>query len=326
MPDTAQHSFETGPPPPCLMPQETWWSNGRPAGGTLTICVPCYHDDAGALIAALGSMAEASEVDVLLYDDGSADERMTGRIRDGLASLPGHGALITAAGNGGRAHARNRLIAAARTDWILFLDADMRPDDAGFLARYIEAARQCEGPALIAGGFSLKHVTPTASTALHAAQSRRSECVDAATRRTAPGRYVFTSNILIHRTVLDNVGFDEGFTGWGWEDVDWGLRVAERYPVIHIDNTATHLGLDTAPVLLDKFGGSGANFARMAARHPQAAEAMPLYRMARLARRLPLRSACRRLARAGAASSLLPLGLRLALLKSYRAIAYSEDL
>ncbi len=326
MPDTGQHDFEAAAPLPSLATGETWWSNGKRAGGMMTVCVPCYHDDARPLLDVLAGLDGAASIDLIAYDDGSRDSDMTASLRAALDGLPGQASLITATANRGRSHARNRLVETAGSDWILFLDADMRPDDGAFLKRYIEAAREAGGPALIAGGFSLRHVTPDRSTALHAAQSRRSECLDAETRRKAPGRYVFTSNILVHRTILDTVGFDEGFTGWGWEDVDWGLRVADRYPVIHIDNTATHLGLDPAQVLLDKFGGSSANFARLAERHPEAVRTMPLYRMAKRARRLPVRSLWRSLTRAGAASQILPLGLRLACLKTYRAIAYSEDL
>ena len=61
---------------------------------------------------------------------------------------------------------------------------------------------------------------------------------------TAPEKYVFTSNLLIRRDVFDAEPFDAGFVGWGWEDVEWGMRVSRRHPIAHIDNPATHLGLD----------------------------------------------------------------------------------
>lgn len=326
MPDTAHTSFEDAAAHLALQAGEIAWSNAKPEGRQLTVCVPCYRDDAAALLNAMATLDGAETTNILIYDDGSADPAMAERIKSGLDAFQGNGILVSADINCGRAQARNRLIALSKTDWILFLDADMQPDDGAFLTRYIDAIETTGGPALIAGGFSLLNAKPDSSTALHAAQSLKSECLDAATRNVEPGRYVFTSNILVHRQVLEEIGFDEGFTGWGWEDVDWGLRVADRFPVLHIDNTATHLGLDPTPVLLDKFSRSGANFARLVDRHPGAVQSMTLYRMARRARRLPARPLWRNLARMGAASSWLPVGLRLAFLKTYRALAYSEDL
>ena len=119
---------------------------------------------------------------------------------------------------------------------------------------------------------------------------------------------------------------DDGFAGWGWEDVDWGLRVAGQYPVTHIDNTATHLGLDDTESLLRKFGESGANFARLAERHPEAVRRMRLWTMAKACSRLPLRGLWTPLSRSVARTSWMPMRLRLAALKFYRALRYGEHL
>ena len=305
---------------------ETVLSNGISGEAALTICVPCWKDSADAMIAMLVRMEDARSATLILYDDGSADDAMSRKLAHHIARFPGPAPLVTSHENMGRAHARNRLMELAETDWILFLDADMRPDDEHFIARYLEAINNSDGPALIAGGFSLRHVRPTAETALHAAQSNASEIVDAKTRAREPGRYVFTSNILVHKQVMADVSFDDGFTGWGWEDVDWGLNVAGKFPVIHIDNPASHLGLDRTDAILSKFGGSGHNFARLAARHPDAVQSMPLYRMARRFRHLPARPFWRAITRTGAGLNWLPMKLRLACLKTYRALAYAEYL
>ncbi|MCZ4299407.1 glycosyltransferase family A protein [Henriciella marina] len=302
------------------------WSNGKPGDAAITVCVPCYRDDASALIADLSQAKGAARVAVLVYDDGSGDPQLTARLKPFLEAYPGPARLVTASVNHGRAHARNRLHHLSKSHWILFLDADMKPDDPKFLARYLTAVEDCDGPALIAGGFSLQHAKVSAQTRLHAAQSLASECLAAAERRKEPGRYVFTSNILVHRRVLSEVPFDDGFKGWGWEDVDWGLNVAKAFPVRHIDNTATHLGLDDAATLLRKFGSSGQNFARLTQRHPDAVKSMPLYRMARKFRNLPARRPLQGLARFGARSAMLPDGVRLACLKTYRALAYSREI
>lgn len=305
---------------------ETVWTNGKPAAGQIAVCVPFYRDDPAHLAKALSGMRGAETTSLIFYDDGSDDGAITDSLKEELAGYPGAACLVIAKVNCGRAHARNRLAGLAAQDWILFLDADMQPDDGAFIDRYINAIKASGGPAVISGGFSLHHTRPSPETRLHAAQSRRSECLDAETRNKAPGLYLFTSNILVHRTVLETVPFDDGYEGWGWEDVDWGLSVVASYPLRHIDNPATHLGLDETGALLDKFGGSGRNFARLARRHPDAISQMPLYRMAKLFSHFPARGLLQRLARGGAAFTVFPVGVRLACLKTYRALAYSKDI
>ncbi|MEM8616030.1 MAG: glycosyltransferase [Pseudomonadota bacterium] len=299
-------------------------SNGRAGDAVISICVPTYHDGADALLASLVRLPGAGDCTLLIYDDGSSDTGLTRALAQQILRFPGPARLITASQNQGRSHARNRLIALAESDWILFLDADMRPDDEDFLNRYLEAAEASTYPSLIPGGFSLRHAVTTDQTRLHAAQSLASECLTASQRAEAPGRYVFTSNILVHREILDAVQFDLGFTGWGWEDVDWGLRIASEWPVLHIDNPATHLGLDTDKALLAKYGASGANFARALSQHRTILQKTPVFKAAKWLARLRLAGLAKFLGRIAASTRALPLRLRLFGLKLYRAAVYAE--
>jgi len=317
---TQEHTQQTS--------QETLTSNGVTHSAKLSICIPAWRDTASPLLTALARLPHHEHCEVLIYDDGSADPDMTEQITAHLSAFESPASLITAAQNHGRSYARNRLIHHATSDWLLMLDADMLPDDDQFLARYLEAMANQSAPALIAGGFSLAQVDATKPQALHAAQSRRSECLNAEERNVAPGRFVFTSNILVHRDILDTISFDDGYQGWGWEDVDWGLRVAEKFDVLHIDNTATHLGLDDTDTLLSKYGTSGPNFARLARQHPDAVSDMPLYKVARKLSHLPGRKllviVCKALAKDRL--GLTPMRLRLFALKLYRSAVYSETL
>lgn len=304
---------------------ETLYSRGDMERGRLTLAVPTYRDDPARLISALAACTGASDVNLLIYDDGSKDAGLRASCEDLIRLWPGAATLISSEINSGRSNARNRLLAHAKTDWILFLDADMLPDTEEFFETYTKTIAEQSGPALIAGGFSLDQITPTDSQSLHAAQSLKSECMPASARATEPGRYVFTSNILVHKTVLTTVRFDDDFMGWGWEDVDWGLRVSQNFPVIHIDNTATHLGLDDTDTLLAKYQESGANFFRIVSRHPEAARNMKLTRVARKLAKLPGRTIIAHLSK-WAAKSKLPNRLRLQALKLFRAAIYAEHL
>jgi glycosyltransferase involved in cell wall biosynthesis len=300
-----------------------FWKGAAPR---LSVCVPAFRHDASALVAALARCNDAALIEVIVYDDGSQDHDLLAAMQAAAGIAPAAVRIVSSWTNRGRSAARNAAISHARSEWILLLDADMTPDSTEFIEAYLNAMERTQGPHVIVGGYSLRSAPKDRAFALHRWQACASECAPARQRCQAPGRYVFASNVLVHLSVLEACPFDEGFAGWGWEDTDWGLSVQRRFPIVHIDNTATHMGLDADDQLMGKYARSGYNFARMALRHPIDAAAMPLYRMARRARRLPFRRALKALAGEVARSTSLPLGLRGRALKAWRALVYAEAL
>jgi glycosyltransferase involved in cell wall biosynthesis len=298
----------------------------RGAAPRLSVCVPVYRHDATALMDALASCASSSLIEIILYDDGSGDGEMLAQLESHAGRVPAAVRIVSAAANRGRSAARNAAIRHARSDWRLLMDVDMIPDDKRFLEAYLDAIDTTWEPAVIVGGYSLKSAPHDRKFGLHRWQAEASECLPAAVRNTAPARYVFSSNVLVHRLVLDACPFDERFAAWGWEDTDWGLRAQQWYPIRHIDNTATHMGLDSDKELVAKYARSGANFALMTTRHQGEAERMPLYRMAKRFRRLPMRKFATRLMRGVALFRVLPLAVRGRALKAWRALVYAEAL
>ena len=300
------------------------WLTG--SSGRLTIAIPSYRDDAVPMIEALSKCDRFEEVEVVLFDDGAKDPQLLHRFNDYANGVSCPMRVVSALANAGRSAARNRLIFHARSKWLLLLDADMLPDDANFLSIYLDEIANAPAPGLFVGGFSLKQAPQDAKYALHRWQSARSECLTAAQRNVDPGRFVYTSNVLAHRQILTDIGFDESFTGWGWEDVDWGLRVAKKAPVRHLDNPATHMGLDTDDKLMAKYARSGPNFARALERHPSHLNPSPLGRHSRNLKKLPkpLRDVTRIAAKKLAQSTILPLKLRGMGLMLWRALIYAE--
>jgi len=129
---------------------------------------------------------------------------------------------------------------------------------------------------------------------------------------------------LIRRDVFEDQPFDQGFAGWGWEDVEWGMRVSRRHQIHHVEIHATHLGLDPAPVLAAKYEQSAANFGRLAAAHPDIVRGYPSYRVARLLRRIPLPGLWRPLLKAAGLNEAAPVPLRAFALRVYRAALCAE--
>jgi glycosyltransferase involved in cell wall biosynthesis len=294
------------------------WPGAAPS---LSILIPFKGDDPTPLLAALG--AQPAPAEIVLLDDGSRDAGLAARIAAAVQALPLPARLVTLESNEGRAKGRNRLVAQARAGHYLFLDSDMLPDDPAFLARWLDLVAQ-QDPPVAFGGFSVDQVPPRRDQALHRAMASHSDCLSAAQRSLAPEKNLFTSNLLVRRDVFAAEAFDEGFSGWGWEDVEWGMRVARRWPILHIDNTATHLGLDTAPAMAAKYEQSAANFARVVAAHREVVSTYPSYRVARMLKRAPLRQLWRPLLKAYALAEGAPLKSRALALRLYRAALYAE--
>jgi glycosyltransferase involved in cell wall biosynthesis len=310
-----------------LKPREVICDNAAwpQASARLTVLIPFLNDDPGQLLAALDGEARDCDgaVEVVILDDGSRDAALTARLSLAVeqARLPAR--LLTLAGNLGRARGRNRLAAEARGRWLLFLDSDMLPDRPNFLRACLELIAS-GAPAVAFGGFSLDQAPTRPELALHRFMALKSDCTPVEERRRAPEKHVFTSNLLVRRDIFVSQPFDDGFSGWGWEDVEWAMRVGRDHSILHWDNPATHLGLDPAPVMVRKYEQSAANFARVVAAHPEIVAHYPSYRAARLLKPVPFRSLWRPLLRTLGLAEGAPLGLRNLALRIYRAALYAD--
>jgi glycosyltransferase involved in cell wall biosynthesis len=298
------------------------WTRGRPA---LSVLIPFLRDDPAELLALLDREAAAlsGQVELILLDDGTADPALTARLTAQIDVLALPVRLITLAANEGRSIGRNRLASAARGASLLFLDSDMRPDHDRFLQTWARLTAE-QAPAVAFGGFSLLQAPDDARFAVHRQMAARSDCLPHDQRALQPEKHVFTSNLLVRRDVFEAEAFDPGFSGWGWEDVEWAMRVSRRFPVLHLDNTATHMGLDTVETLAAKYEQSASNFARVVARHPNFVSTYPSYRVAKALRAVPGLKAIRPLFKQTARLSPLPAALRAFSLRLYRAALYAE--
>jgi glycosyltransferase involved in cell wall biosynthesis len=291
----------------------------------LSVLTPFHRHDPTPLLARL--KASHADVELILIDDGSGDAALLARVTEAAGRLGFPAKIIVWSGNRGRAAARNRLIAEAQGEYLLFLDADMIPDADNFLDRWLDVIRR-QRPFVAFGGLSLRHTVRSRATDLHHSIFARSDCHGAAARSKRAAQAVASSNLLVRRDLMLDLPFDDSFTGWGFEDVDWALSAARRAPITHTDNPATHAGLDSVDALLRKGAEAGPNFARLARKHPGEARRFFAHRAARVLKHIPGRAAvrafCAWLARDpfGAA----PMPVRHAAFKVFRAAHYAEHL
>ena len=291
----------------------------------LSVLAPFYREDPSHLLRGLD--AEASRLDgaveLITLDDGSGDDALAATVALAVSRLKSPSRLIRLAANVGRAKARNRLADEARGEWLLFLDSDMAPDSQHFLGAYLDLI-ETSAPPVVCGGFSLHQAPDHPDHALHRHMALKSDCLSAAERNLEPEKHVFTSNLLVRRDVFATVRFDEDFRGWGWEDVEWAMRVARGHPILHIDNPATHLGLEPAEVIAAKYEQSAANFARVVAEHLEVVESYPSYRLAKALKRAPMRQTWRPMLKSVALTEGMPLPARDFAMRLYRAALYAE--
>ena len=291
----------------------------------LSVLTPFRGDDPSPLLERLAGAP--SDAEFVLLDDGSADAALLERVAKAGEALGARVSIIVWADNRGRAAARNRLLGEAQGEYVLFLDADMLPDAPDFLARWLDVIQR-QRPFVACGGLSLAQAEPTPRAALHYHLFARSDCRSVRARERDPAQFTASANLLVRRDFLTDIPFDSGFKGWGWEDVDWALRASQHAPILHVDNTATHAGLDTIDTLLRKSAEAGPNFARLARNHPRAVTRFMSHRIARALQFAPLRQLWRPLCAWLARDPMqaIPMSLRCIALKLYRASFYAEHL
>jgi len=287
------------------------------------VCIPFFKDDPVPLVMELACQNGADRYRLLLCDDGSDLPDLSRRLAQALADHPGPAVLFTLAANSGRAQARNVMLQEIRSDWVLMLDADMSLDRSDFIETYHAAALRHGDACCVVGGFRIDASDITPANRLHAAQSVKSECKPARHRARDPGRYVYSSSVFVHRTIVERHLFDPQFQAWGWEDVEWGWRIVRDSPVHHIDNPARHRGLEPDEMLITKYAESVENFRRIRRLYPDNVRRMPIARVSYLLSFLPFQQVLGRGFKRLALFAALPLAVRLYALKFYRASQYA---
>lgn len=157
------------------------------------------------------------EAEVVVVDNGSRDR-------------PGEldGARLVAEPVPGAAAARNRGIAEARGRVVLFIGDDCIPADGGLVRGHAES-HAAGGTRAVTG--RIEWDPSVERTEVMDWLERSGQMVDMARlARERPGPETFyTGNVSVPRqALLDAAGFDERFSGYGFEDLELALRLADR--------------------------------------------------------------------------------------------------
>ncbi len=211
--------------------------------------------------------------EIVVVNDGSTDDTgdaLARLARDAVPPLR----IVTPTANVGRAAARNLGWQKATGRWVLFLDDDIVVPE-GLLSAHLE---------VLGGDPRLGTIGPAATDPaivdaphFHYLDSRGVAKLPAG---PAPARYFVTQNAAVPREALAAVGgFDEGFSAYGFEDMDLGFRLEDwgvRFQVLPRP-VPRHIHHHTLDEYLDKKRVCGRHSLReIARRHPSRLREMRL--------------------------------------------------
>jgi GT2 family glycosyltransferase len=254
---------------------------------TLSIAIPTHRWHIGELVRRLANEVLehglSQRVQLCVFDDAAAAQLASNNahvIRE-AASRGLLAVLQRSDVNVGRSAARNALMVMSTGTHLLFLDDDVLPDRPTFVRDYLELADK--GASAVCGGISYQQCPPpSARHAFYLRYSSSASVAPAQTRMLQPWAWVYTANVMVARSTILKVPFEEAFVGYGYEDLEWGLRLQGNGHLQHVDNSVTHMGLLTREELADKTAQAANNLVYLCRLHPSQAESLPLFRMARL--------------------------------------------
>lgn len=220
----------------------------------LSVIVPTYNGGwvlQRTLEALRAQDAPPGRFEIIVVDDGSTD----GSVDDlNAMTRPSFIRLIRQA-NRGRAAARNHGAAEARGRVLLFVDADIW---AGPQLISAHLAHHAEGRPLGVQGPSIPH--PDSLKTLFMRATNLLPDLTVRRRENLSPMHVVTRNFSVEAGAFRGLGgFDERFVGYGWEDIELGIRLRDAGVTLVYEPAAItyHYHAQTLEGLLPKIRQSG---------------------------------------------------------------------
>lgn len=218
----------------------------------LSILIPVYDWDCSQLIKDLNlqGLELGIPYEIIIADDCSTDKAVLESNRENAGSLE-NCRFLALDQNLGRAAIRNFLADQSKFDKLLFLDCDAAVRDNQFLERYVEAADKAQ---VVCGGAIHSDEIPQKGVELRWVYEKNADKERSAEFRSRNPYARFTPfSFLIDREAFMQIRFDESYSGYGYEDVQFGSELEKRgVSILHIDNQLVHLGLEKSEVYLEK--------------------------------------------------------------------------
>jgi len=216
----------------------------------ISVLIPIYNYNVVKLVTTLNSQLLLAEIDyeIICIDDASSDCYVNNDAITNLNNVFLH-KLPT---NIGRSNIRNLLAEKATYEWLLFLDADVLPENKSFINKYLNCINSNKEK-VFCGGIKYNSQKPRNEKLLRWVFGKNREEIDVVIRQKKPYQYFFGSNFLIHKTVFDSCLFNEKILKYGYEDVFFAEDLRNnQIPLTHLRNEVLHLGIENNIIFLVK--------------------------------------------------------------------------
>lgn len=218
----------------------------------LSILIPTYNYVCLPLVRELHRQASEMgglEFEIVVAEDGS--DQPDDIAQNAEITALSHCKHIVREENVGRAAIRNHLADMANMPWLLFIDSDMRVVSPHFVERYLQTPDEWD---VVYGGNTTKGGAWTDERLLKVRYEQAAERQFTPQQRAKrPNQNLNTSNILVSKRVMQAVPFDSRFLTYGYEDVFWGMSLAQKgIEVAHINNPIGFNHYDSNVVFVGK--------------------------------------------------------------------------
>ncbi len=215
----------------------------------LSVLIPVYNYNITELVGNIHKQLIASAIDfeIICLDDKSNQDIIDNNLDiEKLSSTT----YKLSDKNNGIAVNRQILVDAAKYDWIILIDADVELINDNYISNYLQAIE--EGGKVIFGGISYKNTQPDTNSILRWKYGKECEELDAETRNKHPYKVTSAANLCIKKDVYKQFGLGAIGDSYGM-DIFFGPQLKlNQVPVIHINNSVYHLGLESSSKYLDK--------------------------------------------------------------------------
>lgn len=221
----------------------------------LSVLIPIYNHDVNPLVTALDNqLAQAGIPFEIIIADDCSDNSEYREKNENLAQL-NNVQYIQNQENMGRAKIRNLLAKKAQYPYLLFIDCDAMVENPDYIKKYMDAIEKMrpQQAFVINGGIAYRNEKPDNQHFLRWYYGKRREEESAEQRNKRPYHHFTPFNVIISKSVFEEIQFDENLTTYGHEDTLFGYQLQQKQiPYLHIDNPLYHEGLDTNEEYLKK--------------------------------------------------------------------------
>jgi len=221
----------------------------------LSILIPTYNYDVQPLVLELQKQAEELGIayEIIIAEDDTISAFSLENLK--LNEFNNISYSINPV-NFGRAKNRNELVKKSKYDLLLFLDADTFPVQNEFLKNYLDTYKKINS-SVIFGGLKYQDNKPDPKKMLRWVYGKKREAIGSNSRKKAPYKTIFISNLLIKKEIMTFFPFDNSITKYGHEDTVFFKSLKQnQISVLHIENPIYHLGLEENVIYISKIEDS----------------------------------------------------------------------